>query len=385
MLLLLKNECNMINRNKEWLANDVFPLWLNEGVDWQRGGFIENLGPDGKARRKDARRTLVLCRQLYSLRVGFEMGVAPRERTLHAADMGVKALLRDFSGAGGSFVHSVSEDGVTVKSAPELYTQSFAIFGLAQAAQLLGTLEIYKAKALEIVAYLNRERELSGGGYFEIGAKGEHLYLSNPHMHLFEASLAWMEFDSDPIWRELADKILRLCLEHFIDPVTGFLAEDFDEHWNIIREQGRFIFEPGHQYEWSWLMGRYQRFTGSDLTHVRRNLFEQSEAWGIDPVRGIAWDQVWSNREPKLLSARFWPQAERVKSAVQSALDGVVPHEVGMAAADEAMGALWTYLERPLPGTWYDVREEGGQFQPAFAKASSLYHIIGAMQEYSQR
>ncbi len=50
---------------------------------------------------------------------------------------------------------------------------------------------------------------------------------ANPHMHLFEATLAWSAVDDDPAWASMADGIAQLCLGKFIDAETGALRECF--------------------------------------------------------------------------------------------------------------------------------------------------------------
>ena len=49
---------------------------------------------------------------------------------------------------------------------------------------------------------------------------GQIVYRSNPHMHLFEAALAWMAVDRDPEWRSLADELCVLATTKFIDEET---------------------------------------------------------------------------------------------------------------------------------------------------------------------
>ena len=152
------------------------------------------------------------------------------------------------------------------------------------------------------------------------------------------------------------------------------LAENFTAGWKLETEGGRYHWEPGHHCEWSWLLGRYQALTGRDLNAVRRSLFELSERQGRDPARdGALVDQVWNDASPKLRSARFWPQCERVKAACQLGLP---------EPAREAMGALFRYFEGPRDGLWFDTWEENGGFQVLPVKASSLYHIIGAIAEF---
>ena len=80
--------------------------------------------------------------------------------------------------------------------------------------------------------------------------------LSNPHMHLLEAVQNWALIDADPAWQSMADEIEALALGHMIDPSTGVLFERFDEHWRGLNGEADRLIEPGHQFEWAWLLLR---------------------------------------------------------------------------------------------------------------------------------
>ena len=206
--------------------------------------------------------------------------------------------------------------------------------------------------------------------------------LVNPHMHLFEAALAWMQADPDPRWKELAEEVLNLCLTKFIDPDSGALCEYFEKGWKPVRADGQFLFEPGHHYEWSWLMMVHEELTGRDLSRARTGLFLLAEKHGLSPER-FAFDEVWSGGGPKKRSSRFWPQGERVKAAVRLGSRAPENERAGYAlAADDALAALLRFVQTPTPGLWRDTLLETGQFREEPAKASSLYHIINALDEY---
>ncbi|MBX3021797.1 MAG: AGE family epimerase/isomerase [Bdellovibrionales bacterium] len=351
---------------REWLK-PTLRLWLERGID-PRGGFIENLNLEGKA-QPGSQRAMVQARQIYSLRVAKDLEVADSALAKKAIADGTSFMIKSFALPSGGFAHSVQPNGQLANSTPELYTQAFVLFGLANAYSVKPEAQ-YKDVAIKLVDYLKRERRVAKGGFSEL-VNGKSEYQSNPHMHLFEAAVAWMEVDPDPEWRALADEVLNLALTCFIDPDTGALAEFFTADWVALKENGRFVFEPGHQYEWAWLMGRYQRLSGRDLLSVRQKLFTLSEKHGICKDRFTAHDQVWSDFHPKLTSSRFWPQTERIKAACQLQAS---------ASADEAMKVLFRYL--PQPGIWYDRWEVDGSFTQGPVKGSSLYHIIGAMNEY---
>ncbi|MGZ3654349.1 MAG: AGE family epimerase/isomerase [Bdellovibrionota bacterium] len=357
---------------QQWLAESVIPLWLKKGLDKKMGGFVESLSHDAEF-IPGPRRCMVQARQIYSMEVAVRLKAGDASALRSAASEGAALLLSRFSCGDGSFRHSIAENGAPLDGTPDLYGQAFALFGLAEAFSLQPD-PAFRARAKELVAYLRRERSVKGGGFTEI-ENGKTVYRSNPHMHLFEAALAWQEHDPDPEWRSLAGELLELCLTRFIDPASGALGEYFTSSWDREMENGRFVYEPGHLCEWSWLMGRYQQLCGQNLDTVRKRLFDLSENTGLDAARGVLIDQVWSGGASKLRSARFWPQCERIKAASQ----------LGRASEARAgMASLFRYFDTKVPGLWNDTCDENGSFRVQPVKSSSLYHIIGAISEYSR-
>jgi mannose/cellobiose epimerase-like protein (N-acyl-D-glucosamine 2-epimerase family) len=359
----------MRKRFENWLTHDAIPLWQGSGIDWKDGGFFEALALEDATPLNQPKRALVQARQIYSFRVARDLGIVPAETARKIIAHGSDFLLKHYRLPTGEFIHSVEKDGKPIKIIPELYTQAFALFGLAHAYAVDPQPEILiVAKAL--LKYLHSERRVPSGGFSEI-QNGNTAYESNPHMHLFEAALSWMDVDPDPEWRKLADELLQLCLDKFLN--SGVIAEHFDAHWVPLKTDGRFVFEPGHQYEWLWLMGRYEKHTGKDLLSVRKQLFDQCEKVSICPTRKVVFDEMWSDMTPKTKSSRFWTQCERIKAA--SSFDS------GEKTVDEAVQALLMFFETPKSGLWFDGCSESSEFSHQPAKASSLYHIIGAMGE----
>jgi len=357
---------------QQWLAESVIPLWLKKGLDTTVGGFVENLSHDAEF-IPGPRRCMVQARQIYSMAVAARLKAGDSEALRLAAAEGSALLMNRFSCGDGSFRYSITETGAPLDETPDLYGQAFALFGLAESFSLQPD-PAFRERAKKLVAYLRRERSVKGGGFTEI-ENGKPVYRSNPHMHLFEAALAWQEYDPAPEWQALAGEILELCLTRFIEPASGALAEYFTDSWERETEGGRFIYEPGHLCEWSWLMGRYQQLCGRNLETVRKRLFDLSEKTGLDSARGVLIDQVWSGGASKLRSARFWPQCERIKAASQ------------LGRAEEAragMAALFRYFDTKVPGLWNDTWDENGTFRMQPVKSSSLYHIIGAISEFAK-
>lgn len=365
---------------KIWLTEFACPLWLDKGIDWKNGGFYECLSLQGEP-TPSPRRVMVQARQIFSSHLAMNLGIISGEQCRASIKKGIDFILRYYSLPSGGFLHAIDENFEPLKKPEDLYGQAFALFGLAHAYKVLSD-TFYKNRAKQLLAYLNRERKLPQGGFSEILSQ-EIQYEANPHMHLFEALLYWMEIDSDPEWKIMADEILSLCLNKFIDSEKTLLAEHFDSNWKPILTNGIFIFEPGHHYEWVWLLGRYQKLTGKELRPLRKKLYDVSELYGISPTKKCAYDEVSSHLLPYKKTARFWPQCERIKAALQLGLETEDPAPYARTA-DESLHALFQFLDVPIQGLWYDTWQESGEFTIQPAKASSFYHIIGAMSEYIQ-
>jgi mannose-6-phosphate isomerase len=207
------------------------------------------------------------------------------------------------------------------------------------------------------------------GGFREFG---EHPFQSNAHMHLLEAALAWEDAGGGGVWAELADEVAALALSRFIDAQGGFLREFFDAGWAVAAgDDGRWV-EPGHQFEWAWLLEAWGRRRGqAGARAAARRLFETGRK-GVDPRRGVAVDVLWDDLTPRAEGARLWPQTERLKSALILGDEG----EALLAAR-----TLTRYLDTPAPGVWRDKMTTDGSFVAEPAPASSFYHIASAVLE----
>lgn len=344
------------------------------------GGFYEGISFAGEP-LDIPRRAMVQARQIYSLRTAEKLGLSHPASLPRLVQRGTANLLTRYSLPSGAFLHSLDREGRPVETQSELYTQAFVLFGLAHAYSLDQDARILD-RARALLRYLQTERRAAGGGYSEWSKQGT-VYASNPHMHLFEAALAWMAVDKGREWRALADELLELCRTKFIQAPSGILAEHFREGWRVKQEAGRFVFEPGHHFEWAWLMMMYEDLTGIALGPVYRRLIEIGETRGIAPGGSVVCDEVWSDFAPKKKTSRYWPQCERIKAAVQLAARGSADEKARFArVADTTLATLFLYLDAPVAGFCYDHMLENGQFADDPPKASFLYHVVNALDEY---
>src|SRR5438445_1377 len=186
---------------------------------------------------------------------------------------------------------------------------------------------------------------------------------------------AWAAIDDDPAWRRLADRIAALCLQKFVDPASGALREFFAADWSPAPGVEGRICEPGHHYEWAFLLDRWARLTGRSKPEAVARLVAFADSHGLDARRGVAMNAILADGSVHDPVARLWAQAERIRAYVarQRSDDQVAA----------AIKGLRRFLATPTPGVWFDQLTPGDTFVHEPARATSLYHLIGAVAELS--
>lgn len=361
-----------------WAVEHAFPLWWDAGYDHARDGFHEKLSQTGQPLDLP-RRARVQPRQIYAYATAPSLGwEGPAGSLVHRA---LDAYLVRYRRADGLFRALVTADGGVADDGVDLYDQAFALFALAHGSRALN-----RRAALEPMATALRDMLIG-----RCGRQGGFALLdpdalpqqSNPNMHLLEASLAWEEAGGDMRWTAMADGIAELALARFIDPVTGALREFFDASWHPAPGEAGRIVEPGHQFEWAWLLLRWGRSRGrADGTRAGLRLLEIGETHGVDPARGVAFNSLLDDFSIHDHTARLWPQTERLKAAVLAA--EVTGEEKYWTQAAQAADGLLLYLDTQIKGLWWDRLSPDGMFVDEPAPASSFYHIICAIAEFDR-
>lgn len=358
-----------------WLLDKTLPLWWTSGAD-RAGGYHEQLGHDGTAVDMP-RRARVQARQVYVYAMAGKLGWAGPWR--QAAGHGFDYLLARYRRPDGLFRTLVGARGEAMDDTAMLYDQAFVLLACAS----LHRADPTDKTPLQVAAALREAIDASmrhdGGGFAEAAG---HRFQSNPHMHMLEATLAWAEAGGDRSWEALAGEIVELCLSRFIDPEGGFLREAFGAGWAPAEGDAGRIVEPGHQFEWAWLLERWGRRTGDLRARVAARRLFVSGLKGVDIERGVAVDEMWDDMRIKSPRARLWPQTERLKAGLLLAqTENAAARDAYLDDARMAAAALWSYLQMPVDGLWRDKMREDGSFVEEPAPASSLYHIVAAIAE----
>ena len=232
----------------------------------------------------------------------------------------------------------------------------------------------WQSRAYALVETLKRDFAHPAGGFHE-DPHGRLTLRANPHMHLLEAALAWLAIDPNLVWRGMADEIVALCLERFIDRDTAALRESFALDWTPVSGIPGQVVEPGHHYEWAFLLDRWAKLTGRDRPADVPRLIAFADANGLDRKRRVAINGIKLDGSAYDATARLWPQTERMRAYLIDRRDG------DEARIAEAIESLSRFLEAPLSGLWYENLAADGRFVVEAAPATSLYHIVGAIAE----
>ncbi|GGL22715.1 AGE family epimerase/isomerase [Caulobacter rhizosphaerae] len=361
---------------KAWALDHAFPVWWEIGADKVQGGFFEKIALDGTP-VEAPRRARVQPRQIYSYAVAGLLGWdGPWKQAL---EHGLDFYLSKYRRPDGFMRTLVASDGSPLDDKVDLYDQAFGLFGLAMASSVLPERADLPALATSLrdALYATLKHPIAG---FEESVPRSLPLLSNPHMHLFEASLAWVEAGGDPQWRAMADEIAELALSKFIDPKSGGLREYYDGDWNPAPGVDGRIIEPGHQFEWAWLLLRWGKLAGrDDAIAAALRMIAIGDGPGVDPARGVAIFALLDDMSVHDDIARLWAQTEQIKAGVLAAQ--VTGDARWWTTAANGAEALTKYFDVPVKGLWRDKLRADGTFVDEAAPASSFYHIVCAILE----
>jgi mannose-6-phosphate isomerase len=363
----------LVGRFERWLMDQALPLWADKGLDRVHGGFFDLVNPEGQS-VAGPKRGRVQGRQSWVFALSGTMGWRGpwQDITRKGSDFALSRRRKD-----GQIPCLIANNGSVLDETATLYDQTFFLLALSEAIKHFPDRHDLREAAHLIYRATVTTRRNPAGGFAE---SAEQVFQSNPHMHLLEATLAWQEVEPGGIWDSLADEVAELGLTRLMDR-NGAIREFYDAQWRpVVGAAGRSV-EPGHQFEWAWLLGRWARLRGNaDADKAARRLFEIGSK-GVDPERGVAMDELDDEFRPVRPTARLWPQTERLKSALafMTASEG----EARLHYRNQALAAAKTlerYLATPLPGLWRDRMLPDGNFVEEPSPASTFYHLICAIQ-----
>jgi mannose-6-phosphate isomerase len=200
-------------------------------------------------------------------------------------------------------------------------------------------------------------------------------------MHLFEALLSLWECSGDARYLARAEELFGLFTSRFFRPDPGILGEYFTAALQPADGVAGSLVEPGHHYEWIWLLRRFEQISGRLVQPYVDALYGFADRYGFDGA-GLIVDELLVDGSHHARSRRVWPIAESIKANLVEARLGRAQSEG--KAASLAVLLRDHFLTSDPAGGWHDRLDHNGACLSKFMPASTLYHLACAIDELSQ-
>ncbi len=362
-----------------WLKNSALPFWSQQGINPQTGAVYEKFNADHQPDLSAVFRSRVQARQVFVFAAAYQQGWLPDALEKVA---GIQQFLNQHAkkhSASAGYVHSLNSEGQQLDQKLDAYDFAFFLLSCAYRYQSFSDLQALD-QANKLLEHIEQQFRAAPGGWME-GDYNSPYRRQNPHMHLFEAFLALYQATKDGKWLAKAGQIYTLFETVFFRPEPGILLEYFTEQWQPMPGVQGQIVEPGHMFEWVWLLRWYQQLTGTPVDQYCETLYQNGLKLGLEAGSGLIYDEVLSSGEVLKKTKRLWPLTELIKASLAQAKassDSAYKLQAEQQAALAIDLLFRFYLNSNVTGLYVDQLDAGNQICLADAPASTLYHLMVA-------
>ena len=336
----------------------IVPLWQGPGWNAELALPYEALDAEHSPLPPQRYRAMACARQLYVFSSLIGQVPAAEERSAQL----FSSLQRHFHDAEhGGWFYSIDALGAPLDQRKDLYTHAFILFACAHywdkvrepsVGHLLDT-------ALEVIA----QRFATGDGLYEACLERDWSSLQtgplqNPLMHLAEAFLATLAARQDDAVQSMLVTLCTAMQQRFIDPQQGVLMEKplgAVHNW----------YEPGHQFEWYFLLESSPLLRGSQLHGSLERAFAFTKQSGVDPHSGAVKAMLDLNGKARDATQRIWAQAEYLRALT-------LRPDAEAAVQRQLLALQQNFLHA---GGWHECRDELGQVSRKDMPSTTPYHL----------
>ncbi|MDB6049742.1 MAG: N-acylglucosamine 2-epimerase [Pseudomonas sp.] len=338
----------------------IIPLWLGPGWNSHLALPYEAVDADHQPLPPQRYRAMACARQLYLFSSLIDHPAVPQGKNRAAALF--RSLQQHFHDAEhGGWFYSIDPQGKPLDQRKDLYTHAFIIFACAHywAKVREPLVESVLNAALNVVA----ERFSDGAGLYEANLDQDWSSLGsgplqNPLMHLAEAFLATLSVREDPATKTALLALATAMQQRFVDPAQGVMLEKplgAVDNW----------FEPGHQFEWFFLLASSPLLQGSPLHKSLTRAFDYTEQQGVDPLTGAVKAMLEVGGSVRDGSQRIWAQAEYLRALVLRP-----DSETTMGRQLDALQQLFLH-----PTGWNECLNANGVISRSDMPSTTPYHL----------
>lgn len=291
-------------------ATRIVPLWQGPGWNAQLALPYEALDAAQRPLPVQRYRAMACARQLYLFSSLIDQPAFPAARERAAALF--QSLQRHFhDDEQGGWFYSIDPHGAPLDTGKDLYTHAFIIFACAHYWARVRDAQV-EAVLNEALALLH-SRFADGNGLYEAALARDWSSLGsgalqNPLMHLAEALLAVLDAREDGAVQRTLLALADAMQAHFIDAEHGVMLEKprgAADNW----------FEPGHQFEWFFLLQSSPLLRGTPLHASLERAFAYAEEVGVSADGGVL-ATLTVDGTPRDGSRRIWAQAEYLRALI---------------------------------------------------------------------
>lgn len=374
---LTESQRTVARKFVSYVFGDMAALWASKG--WNTAGQhgIERLRTDLTPVALGYRRSMVVGRQLFFFSQAWHVTGTP----LYADR--AHALFADLTGRfwdaeHGGWFFSLGDDHAPANAGKDLYGHALVLFGLAHYATVFQQpAALDWARRTHVL--IQRHLRLPQGWLAQAAARDwrvtDQALEQNPHMHLLEAYLALHAASGDPDFLQEAARIVALFAKHLRSPNGAQVIEHLDADGRPRQDIGHLV-QPGHSYEWYWLLNEYVDSSGQqDGKILAAPLFDWANRHGVDGLHGGIYDQLDTQGHVFSDRKRIWPVTECIKAHATLAAQG------GDAETCAALTRWITFLDRTYltgQGGWHEYLRRDLQPDSDYLPASTPYHIAMA-------
>lgn len=357
------------------LRGNILPFWMAHTVDRKNGGFYGALSNELHI-DNDVERSAVLC-----ARILWTFSVAYRRYGDHAY---LKMARHAYAYLTGPFLDrkyggiywSVDRHGAPLLDRKHTYAQAFAIYALAEyhqstadpgalplARDLFHLIETYSYDPANLGNVECLSREWGALDDMRLSAVDINSRKSmNTMLHIMEGYSNLLRVWDDALVRQKLRWVIKIFLDHIIDPATHHLRLFFDDTWNWRHLTERASY--GHDIEAGWLLVDAAEALGDDLlvTRARAESVAMAEtvyAEALEPDGSLLYEsQIPGENNERATQKHWWPHAEAVVGFYNA-------YQIsGQARFAEAARRCWDYIEAKFVdrayGDWFKVLDRAG-------------------------
>lgn len=366
---------------ESYIRDGLLPYVADRAFDPLLGGFNEFLTEDGPLVPSDFRRVTICGRNMFVFATAFGLGDFADGAAIARACFD-DLTTRFFDDHFGGVIFSINHDGSPHDRDKDLYGTAFALFGLAEMRRHLDhrAADPWLAR---LDGILSRYFLLPSGWYSAKASTDwqtrDHRLFQNPHMHLLEASVAAYRATGAAVHKSRILELMHLFETRLLDPKSHAIGEFKDEAGNPTPDEGHIV-EPGHHFEWAWLIGEAaQVLDRPDWHGIADRAFDFGLSFGIDPVHGGVFDAVAPDGSIVRDTKRIWPLTEYIKAeAVRVVGPDPKAAQRAQAALKQALEFFFAHYLLPNGG-WRERLTRDLVCYDARMPASTPYHIYLAL------